>query len=326
MTYRPTPRQLEYFLAVAETGHFGEAAKRCYVSQPSLSTQLKLLEEQLGGALIQRGNSPVKPTALGEKLLPMAREVLNSLDGLVASAKTPHETLSGTVKLGVASTFGPYFLPQFLHYLRSSNPDLKLSVREEDPEGLQEELSRGQHDCLLIPVYILDEKMEAVTFCREEVLLGVPASCPLADLKEVRLPALEGQTLLTLGPTYRMFDVVMAVIKATGSEPKVDYEAHSLDGLRRMVALGMGISLFPATYVNSEMLRDPDVEIKRIVDFSISRRLCIAWRRGSADAQYYRMLARLAHDTLMELDIPDVDPVWVEFPEPDNLSPPEKVQ
>lgn len=133
MPFRPRHRQLEYVVALAETGHFGAAAKRCNVSQPTLSVQIALLEDQLGTPLFDRTRGRVIPTAIGERVIASARAVLQALDDIVATAATGADNLGGLIRLGVAPTFGPYFLPHLLPVLHRRYPGLQIYIREERP-------------------------------------------------------------------------------------------------------------------------------------------------------------------------------------------------
>ena len=133
MRHRPSPRQLDYFIALAETLHFGQAAARCHVSQPTLSVQFKLLEELLGTALFEKGGGGVCLTAAGERLLPLARQALENLDEIVTAAKAGRDNLGGLIRMGVSPTFGPYFMPYLLPILKTEFPLLELYIREDRP-------------------------------------------------------------------------------------------------------------------------------------------------------------------------------------------------
>ncbi|WP_417671837.1 LysR substrate-binding domain-containing protein [Roseibium sp.] len=309
MPYRPSPRQLEYFIAVAETGHFGDAAARCNVSQPTLSAQLKLMEDSLGVVLIDRGGGVVKPTPVGENLLGLARKTLETLDEMVLQAGARIGQMGGLVRLGVAPTFGPYFMPYLLARLYREWPGLELYIREERPDILQSMLEEGALDCILTPARLVPEKMEAVVFCREEVLLGVCAHEALAGKESLELADLKGQTLLTMGPGYKLYEEVIALARATGGQPREDYQGTSLDALRQMISIGMGISLFPACYIHSEFPKEENVSLHSIANFPMRRELTIAWRRGSVRAHHYAKFAEQARQVASELKIPGLEAI-----------------
>ncbi|WP_417684035.1 hydrogen peroxide-inducible genes activator [Roseibium sp.] len=304
MPYRPSPRQLEYFIAVAETGHFGRAAARCNVSQPTLSAQLKLMEDSMGVVLIDRGGGKVRPTPVGESLIGLARQSLEMLDEIVSRAGAQVGQLGGLVRLGVAPTFGPYFMPYLLKLLSREIPGFELYIRDERPDNLHAMLAEGTLDCVLTPTRLLSERLEAEVFCQEEVLLGVNASSPLAEKQVLDLADLKGQRLLTMGPGYRLYEEVVALAEATETPLREDYLGTSLDTLRQMVSIGMGISLFPAGYIHSEFSSEANVELRRIVRFPMQRELTIAWRRGSVRAHHFRRLAGYARRAIEEMAVP----------------------
>ncbi len=178
MRFRPSSRQLDYFVALAETLHFGRAASRCHVSQPTLSAQFKLLEEQLGCTLLERGSGGISLTASGERLLPLARRTLENLDEIVTVAQAGQSNLGGLIRLGVSPTFGPYFMPYLLPILKREFPLLELYIREDRPNLLEEGLMSGALDCILTPDFASSDQWTAQVLCRESVSLAVPKSHP----------------------------------------------------------------------------------------------------------------------------------------------------
>ncbi len=303
MAYRPTARQLEYLVALSETGHFGEAARKCHVSQPTLSAQFKLLEDQLGVALMDRGGGSVTPTPAGEALVPLARQALETLDEIVVSATARIGGLGGLIRLGVSPTFGPYFLPHVLPRIKAEFPDLELYIREDRPALLQAELLAGTLDCLLVPGPVLTDQMDLNGLCEEEILLGLPAGHELAAHDPVPMKELASERLLTLGQGYRLFDETQALCQASGADLREDYEGTSLDAVRQMVSIGMGLSLFPAGYISSEFGKEDRVVARRIEGFQMVRQLVFAWRRGSIRRPHYETLAGLARSAIADVGI-----------------------
>ncbi|WP_422372774.1 hydrogen peroxide-inducible genes activator [Hoeflea sp.] len=306
MPYRPTHRQLEYFVAVAERGHFAEAARACNVSQPTLSTQLRLLEEQLGAELIERGAGRARPTPVGLKLLPLARTVMSSLDEMVGLAATDADNLGGLVRLGVAPTFGPYFMPRFLPRLHSMFPALEVYIREDRPSALEEGVGNGLVDCAITPVPNLPDAFASCVICEETIYLGIPAEHPLARVRPVTIDMLRGSRLLTLGRGHRLYEQVQTVSDASGARLSEDYEGTSLDALRQMVSIGMGLSLFPAAYAASEVSSDGSVLLCEIERWPIRREICLIWRKGSSREQHFRTLAGCAVEAISEMRVPGI--------------------
>lgn len=301
MPFRPTHRQLEYLVAVADRGHFGAAAKACNVSQPSLSAQLKLLEDQLGAPLIERGPGRARPTPTGEAVLPLARSVLALLDDIVAMAGSEAEMLGRLVTLGVAPTFGPYFMPAFLPELHRRYPQLEIYIREERPRDLDQALASGALDCILSPGTNADPRLESAPVCSEKIWLGVPADHALAHAGKVTSASLRGEKVLTLGRGHRLYDETSRLCEGTGAEMREDYEGTSLDALRQMVSIGMGLSLFPDLYARSEFQRGRNVMLREIEDWPMRREIRFSWRRESARRRHFVELAALAAQTAANL-------------------------
>lgn len=294
MTFRPSHRQLEYFIAVADAGHFGTAARNCHVSQPTLSTQLKLLETQLGVSLIERGMQQAQPTPAGRRLLPMARNILTALDDFAGIAQGTSENLGGLVRLGVAPTIGPYLMPRILPHLHTRYPLLEVYIREERPQQLETDLASGLLDCVLTPLPLAAETLAYSTVCEEKILLGIPSDNPAAQSDTITVTMLKGMRMLTLGRGHKLFDQVSRLCEASGAELREDYEGTSLDALRQMVSIGMGVSLFPSTYVLSEFDKELNVTLREIEGWPLHRTICLAWRRDSVRTDHFRTLAEEA--------------------------------
>lgn len=292
MAFRPTHRQLEYAVALAETGHFGAAARRCHVSQPTLSVQIAQLEAQLGATLFDRTPGRVQPTAIGERVIEAARAVLLTLDDIVAVAASGARNLGGLIRLGVAPTFGPYFLPYLLPPLHARYPALQIYIKEERPAAILREVVSGALDCGLGPA---PDSGHAVTFrrlCRETIFLGVPKDHPLASIGHVDPQALRGERLLTLGRGHHLFERTRELAAACGADMREDYEGTSLDALRQMVVMGMGMSLFPELYARSEFRMEDDIALLTLDGWPASRDMGYFWRAGNGRAAQFEELAR----------------------------------
>ncbi|MTI45621.1 LysR family hydrogen peroxide-inducible transcriptional activator [Roseibium hamelinense] len=306
MSFRPSARQLEYFLALSETGHFGRAAERCNVSQPTLSSQFKLLEDQLGVALLDRGAGDISLTPAGEALLPLAHQAIETLDEIVAAANARIGNLGGLVRLGVAPTFGPYFMPHILPRLKDTFPDLELYIREERPAQLLPDLQTGALDCVLCPAPLASDRVESEIICSEELLLAVPSDHPLAGLSSVPLDALRGERLLTLGRGHRLYEDGQLLAQQSGAVFRADYEGTSLDALRQMVSIGMGLALFPAGYIASEFGKETRVLLKSIDGFAMKRDIALGWRKASARRPHYQIILDISRRTAADMAVPGI--------------------
>lgn len=198
MSERPTTRQLEYLVALADHLNFRRAAEACYVTQPTLSAQIKQLETLLGVRLFERDKRHVLPTTAGTELSARARTALRAVDDLLDAAKGLGAPLSGPLRLGVIPTIAPYLLPGVLARLRARFPELKLFVREDPTDRLLELLARGELDVLLLAREAKLGDVVLLDLFRDPFLLAVPAEHALARRKRVQQQDLVGERLILL--------------------------------------------------------------------------------------------------------------------------------
>lgn len=294
----PNLRQLEYLVAVAETRHFRRAAERTGTTQPTLSGQIKVLEERLGVQLIERTRSRVVMTPIGVQITEVARRMLRDAHEIKNLAAAAGNDMAGLVRLGVPPTIGPYLLPRVLPTLHQRHSGLKLYVREELPVSLPRGLEDGLHDLIIMPMPIRGAELESVPLMREALYLTVAVDHPLASKESVGREDLAGQDVLTLGTGHQLHDVVRGLCKEMQARLRHDYEGTSLDTLREMVAMGMGITFLPQLYVEAELDRDDSVKTMTLQNRSIARTLGIAWRRSSARQATYQKLAQFFSEAL----------------------------
>lgn len=293
MPFRPSHRQLEYLVTLGETGHFGEAARRCHVSQPTLSVQVALLEKQLGVTLIDRMTGQVVPTPVGVEIIAAAKVILSGLDEIRALATGSKSNLGGAIRLGVAPSFGPYFLPYLLPSLHLQYPELKIYIREDRPRQLEKAVLQGETDCGLGPIPSANDGFTSLQICRERILLGVPKAHRLAAFDTIAAEELRGERLLTLGPGHRLMDEVRRLADMSGAVLAEEYEGSSLDAIRQMVSIEMGLSLFPELYVRSEFAKEDGIKLLTIEGWPGIRDIGFFWRQSSARGSHFEALAGL---------------------------------
>src|SRR5512134_1194465 len=189
-------RDLRYLVALADERHFGKAAERCFVSQPTLSAQVRKLEEYLGVPLVERQPKRVALTPTGEKIVQRARLLLQEADAIVELARTDRDPLAGPLKLALIPTVGPYLLPHVVGRLRKELPRLKLMLYEYQTEPLLEKLRAGELDLGVVALPTALDGLESAELYEEPFTLAVPASHPLADHERIRIDDLRGETLL----------------------------------------------------------------------------------------------------------------------------------
>jgi len=301
----PTLQQFRYLVAVADTLHFRRAAELCHVTQPTLSGQLRELEEKLGVQLVERSRSRVIMTPAGKDIAARCRTVLREVQGIVELAKHGQDLLGGTIRVGVLQSVGPYLLPNILPALHKTYPELRLHVREGLPQALLHGLDDGTFDLLLFPLPVEGTDLEIARLFREPLLVVAPQDHPFAAKESVARSDLKGERILTLEPGHRLYDQVRALSEEYGAELALDYEGTSLDTLRQMVSMGMGISFLPALYVRSEVRNDESVVARTIRSRAPYRMIGMVWRRHAGRQDQYRALAGMIRE-ILKACVPDV--------------------
>lgn len=279
----PSLRQLEYFVALVEAGSFKAAAEQCGISQPSLSVQLATLEKRLGQRLVERGRVGVIPTLAGREVHERARAILEAAQTLVNRFDLPRNGLSGTIRFGASGTLGPYLLPHVIARLHARHPELQLYIRESPPEALAAGLASGDYDMILVQLPVRGDAMPMRLF-REPLQVVVARDHPFAGRDRIRREELRGQTVLALGPAFGLRQQVFDLCETLGARLRADYEGNSLDSIRLMVGMGMGIAFLPALYIRSEIGPDDrDVAIVALEGPRILRSIGLVVRKHSAD-------------------------------------------
>jgi LysR family hydrogen peroxide-inducible transcriptional activator len=238
-------KDLRYLVALADTRHFGHAAARCFVSQPTLSAQLKKLEDYLGVQLIERHPRRVALTEAGAQVVARARRMLEAGDEIVALAQLQRDPLAGRLRLAMLPTIGPYLLPQVTPRIRRRLPRLDLLLYEYQTGPMLEHLQAGEIDVGILALPVPAEGMQQRELYEEPFVVAAPEDNELARRKSVKASDLDGQTLLLLEDGHCLRDQALAVCARTGSREKQDFRATSLETLRQMVASGAGITLLP---------------------------------------------------------------------------------
>lgn len=289
---KPTLRQLGYLVALADCLHFRKAAERAHVSQPTLSGQIAELEQRLGVELVERNRQRVGLTPAGQDVAARARQILSDVDALVATAGSAGANLGGIIRLGVLPTSGPYLLPKVIADLHVAYPELGLYVREDLPPALELGLADGHFDLLLTNLPV-SGAFAALPLFREPLLLGMAHDHALAGVDIIAPEALRGRRLLALGQGHRLSEQVRQLARSYGADLRNDYEGTSLDTLRQMVGMGMGLSFFPLLYVRSEIDKDADVIARPLSPETPERTIGLVWRRGSPRTDAFVEIAEL---------------------------------
>ena len=285
-------RDLHYLVALAEQRHFGRAAEACFVSQPTLSTQIKKLEEELGVALVERTPRKVLLTDVGREIVARARDVLNEVEQIKGIARRTLDPESGTVRLGIFPTLGPYLLPHVVPRVRERFPRLELLLVEEKTEEVLRRLREGRLDAGILALPVHEDSLHAEFLFEEPFVLAVPQSHPLARRPSLKLADLGDQSLLLLEDGHCLRDQALEVCHLAGAGERSGFRATSLETLRQMVAADVGITLLPTLAVKPPVAQAPNVQL---IEFRgshpPSRRIAMLWRKSSAMGGFLKQLA-----------------------------------
>jgi LysR family hydrogen peroxide-inducible transcriptional activator len=275
-------KDLRYLVAVADTRHFGRAAERCFVSQPTLSTQLKKLEEYLGVQLIERQPKRVALTAAGEEIVARARRILEASDEVVTLARTHRDPLAGALRIAMLPTIGPYLLPRVAREIRKALPRLDLRLYEYPTAAMLAKLHAGEIDLGILALPVDLEGLEARELYDEAFMVAVPATHALAKHATIRVADLQGETLLLLEDGHCLRDQALAVCSQASMQEKQDFRATSLETLRQMVATGAGVTLLPELATHGAYRHARGVVVRPFARPAPLRKIGGVWRKTTA--------------------------------------------
>ena len=283
-------RDLRYLVALAEHKHFGHAAEASNVSQPTLSTQLKKFEEELGMALVERNPRNVLLTEVGEAVVKRAKIILREADEIKSIARRARDPESGTVRLGIFPTLAPYLLPHVVPNIVKRFPKLELILVEDKTEVILKKLHDGELDAGILALPIHDDSLHAEFLFEESFVLALPTHHRLAKARRVKLADLALESLLLLDDGHCLRDQALEVCAMTGAAEKPGFRATSLETLRHMVSANVGITLMPALSVHAPAPNSPGVSLVPFTEPAPHRRIAMIWRRTSALTAFLHQL------------------------------------
>jgi LysR family hydrogen peroxide-inducible transcriptional activator len=285
-------RDLEYVVALAEHRNFGRAAEACFVSQPTLSTQIHKLETELGVALFERGTRETIPTAVGLLVVAHARALLVEANTIREVARSHHDPASATIRLGIFPTLAPYLLPHVIPTIHWRFPKLELLIVEEKTEELLRRLRDGRLDVVVVATPVHGEGLHAELLFEEDFVLATPIDHPLARRGEpVPVSALVDEHVLLLEDGHCLRDQALSVCQLVGAVEREDFRATSLETLRQMVAAGVAVTLMPRLAVSSPVASSPGVALLPLLEPVPSRQIGMFWRETSAYSEFLPQLA-----------------------------------
>ncbi|NDE01269.1 MAG: LysR family transcriptional regulator [Gammaproteobacteria bacterium] len=274
-------KDLRYLVAVADTGHFGKAAARCFVSQPTLSAQLKKLEDYLGVPLIERQPRHALLTPAGTDIVRRARLIVEATDEVVDIARTHRDPLAGRLRVAFLPTIGPYLLPSIAPPLRKALPRLDLLLYEHQTEPMLQRLRAGDIDMGILALPVEMEGLTSVALYDEPFVVATPARHPLAAKKHLRIEDLRGATLLLLEDGHCLRDQALDVCNRIDVEERQDFRATSIETLRQMVASGAGVTLLPELATRGIHAHTRGVAVRPFVKPAPTRTIGAIWRKSS---------------------------------------------
>ena len=286
-------RDLKYFIALAEHLHFGRAAAASFVSQPTLSTQVRKLEDELGVVLVERAPRKVMLTPAGRDVATRARRIVADVEQMREAARRSRDPEAGTVRLGIFPTLGPYLLPHVVPGIRARFPQLELLLVEEKSDVLLARLQEGRLDAALLALPVNEDQLHVEFLFEEPFVLAVPDTHALAGRDALSLKDIAGERLLLLADGHCLRDQALDVCHRSGASEKDEFQATSLETLRQMVAAGVGITLLPTLAVKPPVARSESIQLVGFRDPPPSRRVAMAWRRSSAMHDFLLALAEV---------------------------------
>lgn len=291
----PTLKQLQYFLTLTETGHFGRAADRCFVSQSAFSSAIRELETSLEAQLVDRTNRNVTITATGHDVAVHARLVLSDVDALVEAARGRNEPLTGELRLGVIPTIAPFILPAVLPKLRKRYPQLELLLIEDQTDRIYQRLMDGELDLLVLALPWPMRGTDEMTLFDDRFCLACRDGTERVDPDNYRFNRLDSDSILLLEDGHCLRDHALAACKIRNTEKIRRFGASSLLTLIEMIDADLGVTFLPAMASGSSLLKNTRVRLWPLRENSY-RTIGLAWRKGSRRVDEFRLFGEFLRD------------------------------
>ena len=300
-------RTLRYLVALDDKRHFGQAADACFVSQPTLSAQIKKLEEELGVELVERRHKNVLFTPIGAEITKRARRIIQQTDEMVELARSQQDPMVGQVRLGFIPTLAPYLLPHVLPSLHSRYPQLRCLLFEFQTLVALERLDRGELDAAVLALPVPLEGLEHRVLFEEPFFVAVAREHPLAARGSVAIEALREETLLLLEDGHCLRDQALDICSRVDVHETHDLRATSLETLRQMVATNIGVTLLPGLAIREH----DEVATLAIQPRSPCRSIAMVWRSSNPRDTTLSLLAETMTEAMAATRLP-----WQELHEP----------
>ena len=290
VSYLPTLKQLQYLVALEETGHFGRAAEACFVTQSTLSAGIRELETLIGVTLVERTRRVVRFTPLGERVAAKARRVLREAEELSDLVRAAGKPLSGELRMGVIPTIAPFLLPRLLPGLRRDWPDLRLYLREETSQAACDSLHRGQLDCVLLALPYHCGDIESEALFDDRLHVAFPSGEAPAGTGSVAPGEIDEARLLLLEDGHCLRDHALAACNRPELRAEATMLGTSLHTLVQMVGNGLGVTLVPEMAIAAGILEGTGIVARPLAAAHAFRRIALIWRKASPREKDFRLL------------------------------------
>ncbi len=289
MNHLPTTKQLRYFVALEQIGHFGKAAATCFVSQPAFSVAIRELESTLNIQLVDRTNKNVTITSLGREIAIQARQVLRDLEDLVELAQGNQQPLTGQLKLGVIPTIAPFMLPRLLPALRKSYPELKLQLKEDMTDRVYGKLMDGELDLILIALPYELRNVTEMRLFNDHFYLAHQLKSRFVDAAHYKVSDLPSDSILLLEDGHCMRDHALSACSIKNADKVSNITATSLLTLVQMVDADLGVTYLPEMAIGTPLLKNTRIKTTAL-DKNSFREIGLVWRKASTRHDEFRLL------------------------------------
>jgi LysR family hydrogen peroxide-inducible transcriptional activator len=294
-------RDLKYLIAVAETEHFGHAASRCFVSQPTLSGQIKKMEQELGITLFERTNRSVSITPIGAEIVRHAKLILEQADVIKQLAQAQRDPLAGALRVGAIPTVSPYLVPLILLPLKQQYPQMRLVLSEEITDMLTRRLLEHQIDVAILATEVKDPELEVMPLFEEPFWLAHPRDHEIYHKDDITRRDLSKINLLLLADGHCLTDQVMEVCRiqeGAMDDEMADLRAASLETLLQLVGAGFGCTLVPALAVRGTWTTDSGIIARKLHLKDAFRRVQFVYRKTFPRKHALEVLAEVIRSQL----------------------------
>lgn len=288
---QPSIRQLEYFVTIAMSSNFRKAAQILNISQPTLTSQIAVLEDALKLKLFERSRAGTLLSPAGRELLPLVRQLLEQYQQVMDQADSSHKELSGTFKIGVSPTIGPYLFSKVLIELHRRYPQLKLHVREGVPQELEQGLDRGDYDFILtmLPMHSSENRVRPLFI--EPISLVVSKDHPLAAKEQITGRDLYNQDVLTMDERHHLHRQIATLCERYAAHAQRRFASNSLNTLKQMVIMNMGVAFMPGLYIRARIAEEDQLKVLNLKGEKINRTHVASWRKNAPSRHLFQKIS-----------------------------------